>query len=85
MNTELYCDVCIIMLSVQTICIIPVLLYAVKYVNVVLCKSVDLVLGLDFFFRVNELRLLFSYFDKNSFGNCGTGDCELKLICFTLL
>jgi len=43
MNMDIYCDVCIIMLCVQTICIIPVLLYAMKYVNVVLCKSVDLV------------------------------------------
>ena len=43
MNTEIYCDVCIIILCVQTICIIPVLLYAMKYVKVVLCKSVDLV------------------------------------------
>ena len=38
-----YCDVCIIILCVQTICIIPLILYAMKYVNVVLYKSVDLV------------------------------------------
>jgi len=43
MNTDIYCDACIIILCVQTICIISVLLYAMKYVNVALCKSVDLV------------------------------------------
>jgi len=35
MNTDFYCDVCIIILCVQIICIITVLLYAIKYVNVV--------------------------------------------------
>ena len=43
MNTDIYCDRCIIILCLQTICIIPVLLYAMKYVNVVLSKSVDVV------------------------------------------
>ena len=43
MNTDIYCDAYIIILCVQTICIIPVPLYAMKYVNVVLCKFVDLV------------------------------------------
>jgi len=43
MNMDIYCDVCIIILCVQTICITPVLLYAIKYVTAVLCKSVDLV------------------------------------------
>ena len=42
MNTDFYCDACIIILCVQTICIIPVLLYAMKYVNVLLCKSIDM-------------------------------------------
>jgi len=42
-NMDIYCDVCIIILFVRAICIITVLLYAMKYVNVVLCKSVDLV------------------------------------------
>ena len=40
-ETDIYCDVCIIILCVQTICFIPLLLYAMKYVNDVLCKSVD--------------------------------------------
>jgi len=43
MHTDIYCDVCITILCVQTIRIIPGLLNAMKYVNVVLCKSVDLV------------------------------------------
>jgi len=43
MNTDICCDVCIIILCVQSICIIYVLLYAMKYVNVVLSKYVDLV------------------------------------------
>jgi len=41
-NTDIYCDVCIIILCVQTTYIIPLLLYDMKYVKVVLCKSVDL-------------------------------------------
>jgi len=45
MNTDIYCDVCIIIiiLCVQIICITPVLLYAIKYLIVVLCKSVGVV------------------------------------------
>jgi len=39
MNTDIYCDVCIINMCVQRICITPVLLYAMKYVNVVLCLA----------------------------------------------
>ena len=42
-HSVIYCHVCIIILCVQTICIIPLLLYAMKYVNVILCKSIDLV------------------------------------------
>ena len=42
-SMDIYCDVCIIILFVQRICITRVLLYAIKYVNVVLCKCVDLV------------------------------------------
>ena len=41
LNTDIYCDVCIIILCLQRICITPVLLYAIKYVNVIFCKSVD--------------------------------------------
>ena len=44
MNTDIYCDMCIIILCVPRFYIIPVLLYLIKYVNVVLCESVDLVL-----------------------------------------
>ena len=42
MNTDIY-YACITILYMQRICITPVLLYAIKYVNVGLCKSVDLV------------------------------------------
>jgi len=43
MNTDSYCDLCIIILCVQRICITPLQLYAMKYVNLVLGKFVDLV------------------------------------------
>ena len=43
MNTDIYCDVCIIILCVQRISITFILLYDIIYVNVVLCKAVDLV------------------------------------------
>ena len=43
MNPDIYCDVCIIILCVQRICITRALFYSMKYVNVVSYKSVDLV------------------------------------------
>ena len=43
MNTDIYCGVLIIILCVLRICITPVLFYAFKFVNDVLCESVDLV------------------------------------------
>jgi len=42
-DTDIYCDVSIIILCEQRICITSVLVYAIKYINVVLCNSVDLV------------------------------------------
>jgi hypothetical protein len=43
MNSDIYYDVRIIILCVQIKFITPVLLHAIKYVNVVLYKSVGLV------------------------------------------
>ena len=40
MKTDIYCDVYIIVLCVKTICIIPLLLYDIKFVNIVLGESV---------------------------------------------
>ena len=42
MNTDIYCDVRIIIFVCRD-CITPVLIHAIKSVNVDLCKSADLV------------------------------------------
>jgi len=47
MDADIYCDACIIILYMQIICITPLLLYAMKYVNVVLRKSVDIIYRLN--------------------------------------
>ena len=67
-----YCDVCTIILYVQTICIIPVLLYVMKYVNIVLNivivklhfppKNNALTVSLNVFLILTDEKILLLYY-----------------------